>query len=148
MTDIVTDTIQQRIDELATELRDIITAPDYRSDMHELLGGEVFYYIFGGVAGDPGGRVYPRVESEWLTLRAMDRFEGLLKAHCEDRLTTDMYADPVQGMGASVTAAIADIVAFRAIELNGGVDTKLTRGTIEEPHVKATFEELLPTPQD
>lgn len=140
------NTIQQRIDDLARELTAIITAPDYRSDMHELLGGEVFHTIFGGLAGDPGGRAYPRNEAEWLTLRRMDRFEDLFVDHCEERLTTDMYADPVQGCGAAVTATIADIVAFRAIELNGDVDTKLTVGTIEEPHVAPAVEQKLPTP--
>jgi hypothetical protein len=119
------NTIAARIDEYAEELRARITAPDYVSDMHELLGGQIHHLIFGGVEGDPGGRVWPLNKAEWVTLRAMPRFEQLLKDHCHDRLDVGFYEDPVQGMSVAVTAAIADIVAFRAIELNGGVNTEL-----------------------
>lgn len=136
------DTIQQRVDELAEELRQRITAPDYVSDMHELLGGQVFHLLFGGIVEEE--RVFPVNAAEWLTLRGMDRFEGLLKDHCEDRLDAGMYEDPRDGMGAAVSATVADIVAWRAIELNGGVDTPLA--TTHSTGRPAT--ETIYTPQD
>lgn len=119
------DTIAARIDEYAEELRARITAPDYVSDMHDQLGGQIHHLIFGGSEADKGGRVHPRNDREWVTLRAMPRFEQLLKDHCEDRLDVGYYESPIDGMIVAVTAAIADIVAFRAIELNGGVDAEL-----------------------
>ena len=116
------NTILKRIDEMAEELRARITAPDYRSDMHGLLGGQVFYLLFSGIEDEE--RVTPANAAEWVTLRDEKNsdFERLLKDHCEDRLDVGMYEDPRHGMAAAVSAAIADIVAFRAIALNDGYD--------------------------
>ena len=137
------DTITARIDELAEEMRARITAPDYVSDMHELLGGQIHHLIFGGVEADEDGRVWPVNKAEWVTLRAMPRFEQLLKDHSQDRLDVGFYENPVQGMAVAVTATIADIVAFRAIELNGGVDAELTTTLSGKPATESIF-----TPQD
>lgn len=120
------NTIAERIAELAVELHERITDPEYRSDFHELLGGEVHHIMFGGVDGDEGGRAYPTNAAEWVTLRAMPHFEQLLKDHCEDRLTVGMYENPIHGMSAAVSATIADIVAYRVIDINKGFDAEVT----------------------
>lgn len=113
--------ILDRITKYAGELLDKTRQLDHDwfHKGEDVLGPELFHLVFSDNRVDVGyGDVAPQNEGEWARVREETDFDKYLTDAMKDRLSLDMYVNPVQGFHNAVAAALAEVVADRALELD------------------------------